>query len=82
MRLFALAAAVPLLMASATLARSPLRRGETTDTCANLNANLAFPDVEVDGEPSRPLSPPPSSNPIQANHMLPVTSTSVSVSRA
>ncbi|KAN0082598.1 hypothetical protein V8E55_008393 [Tylopilus felleus] len=51
MRLFALAAAVPLLMASATLARSPLRRGETTDTCANLNANLAFPDVEVDGKP-------------------------------
>lgn len=55
MRLSVLAAA-PLLMASTTLARSPLRRGPATDTCANLDADLVFLDVEIDGElffPSR-----------------------------
>ena len=49
MRLSVLTAA-PLLMASTTFARSPLRRGQITDTCANLNADLVFPDVESDGE--------------------------------
>lgn len=49
MRLSVLTAA-PLLMASTTLARSPLRRGQITDTCANLRADLVFSDVEIDGE--------------------------------
>lgn len=52
MKLLVLSA--PLLLASTTFARSPLRRGQATDTCANLNADLVFPDVLVDGE----LSPP------------------------
>ncbi|KAI9566126.1 hypothetical protein HD554DRAFT_1225990 [Boletus coccyginus] len=50
MRLSVLAAA-PLLMASTTLARSPLRRGPATDTCANLAADLVFSDIEIDGKP-------------------------------
>lgn len=49
MRLSAVVAA-PLLLTATTLARSPLRRGQTTDTCANLDAELVFPDVVVDGE--------------------------------
>lgn len=42
--------AAPLLLASTTFARSPLRRGQTTDACANLDADLVFSDVMVDGE--------------------------------
>ena len=53
---FIVLAAVPLLMALTTLAHPPLRRGLTTDTCANLDRDLVFPDV--DGELSPPRSYP------------------------
>ncbi|KAG8221521.1 hypothetical protein J3R82DRAFT_1736 [Butyriboletus roseoflavus] len=49
MRLSVLAA--PLLLAATTLARAPLKRGQTVDTCANLDADLVFSDVLVDGKP-------------------------------
>ncbi|KAF9223163.1 hypothetical protein BS17DRAFT_706912 [Gyrodon lividus] len=43
---------IPVLLASATLARSPYspphRRSQHTDVCANINADLVFPDVIVD----------------------------------
>ncbi|KAH0828670.1 hypothetical protein J3R83DRAFT_3037 [Lanmaoa asiatica] len=46
--------AVPLLLAATTLARSPLKRGPATDTCANLDADLVFSDVLLDGKPYIP----------------------------
>ena len=55
MRLYVLSA--PLLLASATFARSHahLRRGQATDTCATLDTDLVFPDVFIDSK----LPPPP-----------------------
>ncbi|KAF9240041.1 hypothetical protein BU15DRAFT_74269 [Melanogaster broomeanus] len=52
MKLCALAA--PLLLASNSFARSPNsplhRRAQHTDVCANIHADLVFPDVIIDGK--------------------------------
>ncbi|KIK79579.1 hypothetical protein PAXRUDRAFT_834028 [Paxillus rubicundulus Ve08.2h10] len=53
MRLTALA--TPLLLASASFAgspqsRAPHRRAQHTDVCANIDADLVFPDVIIDGK--------------------------------
>ncbi|KAG6376805.1 hypothetical protein JVT61DRAFT_1831 [Boletus reticuloceps] len=50
MRSFVLVA-VPLLMASAIVAHSPLKRGIHTDICAHLDVDLVFSDVEANGKP-------------------------------
>ncbi|KIJ16252.1 hypothetical protein PAXINDRAFT_99129 [Paxillus involutus ATCC 200175] len=54
MRLSALA--TPLLLASTSFAgsphsRAPHRRAQQTDVCANIDADLVFPDVIKDGKP-------------------------------